>query len=555
MKVRQKWFPAIAVLVLLALAAVWLILSADGNTPVFQSGTACGSTRSRLANGSDSTDSNQPAPLNASSTNSSGSGSVGKDSGTGKPAENDEERWLSDPPEVIAWNPDDFTNTRLAWRSPRARLDAARPKPQNEYLGTPVFLDVWAYRQTPKSFGMGDFFDPMQPDGMLAIRPRWVDHDQSMGWRKGSIAEATSHDGALVYTSDARKDEVAFVIPYSYRRSDIIGLRITGPNMLPVEAVIGQAGCVRTHGGLNSLRHQILVTGEARPRLRVFPVDYADVHQILVRNVAGRPVSGAMLTCDGVQILGRSSDIGVLRYPWPSELVDVGEHDKIQEKFFVVSAPGYVPVLLERSALEDTTNPIEVTLKARELLVSVWETLPHPEVLKLGANERRESVILDAGFDLIPVPEEWPDFNDWSDVHKALIYGFQPAMYDRRLAKGDIHLDDFFNSYQTRGTGPFEPGHTFGDQGACKLAEAIGQEPTEHWPEYARWYYGRWNYDESEGRFDVVLPFPGRFLLAVGEYNHGVKSDQRNGKLTHALYIDARNPAELKSKLLVHPQG
>ena len=94
-----------------------------------------------------------------------------------------------------------------------------------------------------------------------------------------------------------------------------------------------------------------------------------------------------------------------------------------------------------------------------------------------------------------------------------------------------------------------------GGEGAEKLAQALGRRPTEHWAEYAHWYYGRWDYDEREGRFDVVLPFPGRFLLAVGEYNRGAKGDERNGKLTHVLYIDARNPAELKSKLLIHPMG
>ncbi|MBZ0135655.1 MAG: hypothetical protein K8I27_04725 [Planctomycetes bacterium] len=229
-----------------------------------------------------------------------------------------------------------------------------------------------------------------------------------------------------------------------------------------------------------------------------------------------------------------------------------------REECFFVSAPGYVPVLLERSALENAVGPVEVTLKARELLVSIHETVPHPEVLKLGANVDRQSAILDAALDLFPVPEDWPEFNDWTDVQRAIGYGYFPERFDRHRANGKLqeyHPYDVIRFYQTKGTGPYEPGHEFGADGARKLAEVLGRRATEHWPEYARWYYGRWDYDEREGRFDVVLPFPGRFLLAVGEYNHGPKGDERNGGLTHVLYIDARNPARLQSKLLIHPKG
>ena len=52
-----------------------------------------------------------------------------------------------------------------------------------------------------------------------------------------------------------------------------------------------------------------------------------------------------------------------------------------------------------------------------------------------------------------------------------------------------------------------------------------------------------------------ALPYAGRFLLLVGEYNRGVYPDQRNGKVTHALYIDARDLSDIRSKLIIHPLG
>lgn len=459
------------------------------------------------------------------------------------------------------WNPADFANDRLAWRVPIARPDAARPICEEQYNGKPVFTRGLDLRKR----GSAADFDPAQPDGMLKLYLSFHGPNRAEALTESSAyqpfietVEATSHHGTHVYSFPVTQaGQVRFAIPYSFGRLDTVGLRVTGANMLPVEAVIGQAGCVYTHGGYSNPRHQILVLGEARPTFRLFPIGYTDYRQILVQETEGEAVPDAILTYDGVQILGRSDDAGALRYPWPGELLDVSKHDR-REKFFFVSAPGYVPVLLERSTLENAAGPVEVTLKARELLVSVYETVPRPEVLKLGANVDRQSAILDAGLDLFPVPDDWPEFQEWTDVQRAIGYGFHPERYETHRANGklqDYHPYDVIRYYQTKGTGPYEPGHEFGGDGAQKLADALGRRATEHWPEYARWYYGRWDYDEREGRFDVVLPFAGRFLLAVGEYNHGPKGDERNGGLTHVLYIDARNPARLQSKLLIHPQG
>jgi hypothetical protein len=290
----------------------------------------------------------------------------------------------------------------------------------------------------------------------------------------------------------------------------------------------------------------------------VFPADYNDFREIRVVDGDGKPMRDAVLTYRGVQIFGRSDASGMLRFPWPAELTDVPEYDRIREHFFFLSAPGYVPVLLERSVLENETGPVKVTLKARELLVSVHEMVPHPEVLRLAANPDRQSSILEYGVDLIPLPSDFLEILTWDDAHRAA-YGEWAHSYDKKLASGKLEL---FWGFGTTSTGPYTSDHEFGGESAEKLADALGREPTEHWPEYARWYYGRWDYDEREGRFDVVLPFAGRFLLAVGEYNRGAKGEATpdgyptiNGKLTHVLYIDARNPAELKSKLLIHPQG
>lgn len=471
---------------------------------------------------------------------------------------NDEEYRLPEAPDKPSWNPEDFANTRLPWRLPVARADAQRPEFTKKYNGTPVFLGyAGAFRVMPELYGDGGFFDPARPDGMLVIEVDFIPLDESEEWRKGCVAEATSHDGAFVYRYPEDRGAIDFAVPYSYRRTETVGLRITGPNMLPAEAIIGQAGLGKKGGGAISMRESILTEGLAKPNLRVFPADYNDFREILVTDGDGNPVKDAMLTYRGVQIFGRSDANGLLRYPWPANT-----WKKTRENFFFLSAPGYVPVLLERPQLEKATAPVNVTLRARELLVSVYETVPNPDVLRLGANLGRHSSVLDANADVVAIPTKWDVMDQWTDAIRTIWFGCSRSEYDDLLAKGESHSTDFIPPYgngppswRTTSLHPYTPGHELGDESARKLADALGREPTEHWPMYARWYYGRWDYVEREGRFDVVLPFPGRFLLAVGEYNHGPKNDERNGKLTHVLYIDARDPANVKSKLLIHPRG
>lgn len=469
------------------------------------------------------------------------------------------------------WNPTDFDNIVLAWRLPMATDDAMRPDPQSKYPGTPTFIrDADVFRTVPDAYGRDplDFFNPMKPDGMLVITPNvFSDYSDHAAWFHGATIEVVAGDGAVVYSYPlAKKNRQSIGIPYSYQHPTTIGLSIKGPGILPLEAVIGQFSCVKTLGGPNSPRFQILIRGEVKPQLQVFPSDYSDIRQIKVQTAQGQPVVNAILTTNGVQVLGCSDTTGVLHHPWPRPYISGksdGNKDIVtQAEFLFVSAPGFVPVLLERSTLENATSAVEVTLKARELLVSISEIVPHPEVLRLGANESRESSILNASVDLLPVPDDWEAIDDWSDVIRTFWFGCSKQEFIDLVAKGTAHTNSFVPphgssppSWGDTNLRPYTPRHKIGGESARKLAEALGRQPTEHWPEYAHWYYGRWDYDEREGRFDVVLPFPGRFLLAVGEFNHGVKGDERNGGLTHALYIDARNPAQLRSKLLIHPEG
>lgn len=449
------------------------------------------------------------------------------------------------------WDPTAFRNNRFVWQAPAAQTTAKvlLHTDGTSYEGTPTFL----YGSDAAFLRSTGYFDPGTPDGMLVIQPGTYEPKDLRGWLADGTLTATAPNGDTLYRMPTNNGFNWFAIPYSYERTEVIGLKVTGPGILPAEAVVSQLGMPG-----EDLRRGIILEGRALSvSFRLFPADYTDFRSVVALNENGLPVRDAMLV-HGAQIFGHSNASGALRFPWPGPL-DYGESPgKIREKFFFVSAPGYVPVLLERSALENAAGPVEVTLKARELLVSVYETVPRPEVLKLGANVDRQSAILDAGLDLFPVPDDWPEFQEWTDVQRAIGYGFHPERYETHRANGklqDYHPYDVIRFYQTKGTGPYEPGHEFGGDGARKLADALGRRATEHWPEYARWYYGRWDYDEREGRFDVVLPFAGRFLLAVGEYNHGPKGDERNGGLTHVLYIDARNPARLQSKLLIHPQG
>lgn len=453
-------------------------------------------------------------------------------------------------------------NDRINWVYPRPASGALYPTPQREYLGTPTFIvapwDADEINEFIESgHGQAAQFKPARPNGMLAIKLFLRHHDlqlESRLWSGGTV-NALSHDGAFVYSHRTGKSgRIQLAIPYSYRPSEVIGVEITGPDMLPVEAIISQFGTIPSFQS-TTLRKEILSMGFASPVLYVFPASHSNFRHATVVDADGAPVADAMLTFDGVQILGRSDQSGLLRFPWQPARENAPENNRIREKYFFVSAPGYVPLLLERAELESATAPVQVVLRAPELLISAHHTVPDPSALKLGLSGM--SFILGmGGRDLIPIPDDHPAVDTWEDV---FVITHHRGDFDRLQRFRSLGWQEADSTQLWRSNfdlaASFKPGDKFGGFGARKLGEVLGRTPSSSWEAYSKWYYGRWDYDEREGRFDVALPYAGRFLLLVGEYHSAKTADYADGALTHALYIDARDPANLKSKLIIHPKG
>jgi hypothetical protein len=545
---KQRYLFIFVVAGFLGLAA-WLVFGLDPPMPKAPEIGSLGV--SRADGGNASARNGKPQPRDAGGVVENGNTPQGPVNDTPPDDTGPRDVHLPDPADST-WDPASYRNESIVWRLPRALPDAARPQPADDYNGSPVFMYGRQHKFLhSRSVGHATTFDPARPDGTLIINvTASVGGFSSLADATASVGkiEAVSHDGANVYVIPHSMPRKTFAVPYSFQRGEMIGLTITGERMLPAEAVISQQGGFKVRRGM---REMILLLGYVELFCHVFPSDHVDFRTIQVTDDTGHAVTDAMLTFDGIQILGRSDSSGLLRFPWLSGR-------KVPGEFFFLSAPGYVPMLLEHAELDKAVGPVQITLHAHELLVSVHQTVPDPQVLKLGVIVKAQSEILKNGADLIPIPDDY-SLDSWADVDIILRHRGDPERVERMRAVGRPPDLSALGPVDYRGgaisVGIFEPGHKFGDFGARKLGEVLGRTPSENWPQYAHWYCGRWDYDEREGRFDVALPYAGRFLLLVGEYNRGVYPDQRNGKVTHALYIDARDLSDIRSKLIIHPLG
>jgi len=442
-------------------------------------------------------------------------------------------------------------NNRLHFAPPR-RLDTAKElvgDPTVQYAGKPTLL---AGKGAIQFLNLRESEYGPYNDGMLFVDGQDCDRGTVGKDDQRPLANSTTtvtmEGGDVVYTiNNSNSNFTSFAIPYEKQRTPPIGIYIAGPDMLPVEGIISEYG-----NGVDGLAHvqmrwQILARSHVRFSFRTFAADHSVFRSVRVLDAAGSPLAGAILTY-GSQVFGRSDSTGLLEFPWPGPIRrSVGDRltETIREELFFVSAPGLVPVILERSELESANAPVEVTLRAQELLVSVHHKVARPGALQLANNPDVRSDILTACWDLRALPEAWTERTDWQSAREALGVNEQTFM---PLPRALEHWDT---------------GEELAEFHSARFSQVLGRSPSPHWSQYAHWYFGRWDYDELEGRLDVVLPFAGRFLLLVGEYNRGEKGEltsgvqnlQINGKLTHILYIDASNPADLKSALFVHPLG
>ena len=285
------------------------------------------------------------------------------------------------------------------------------------------------------------------------------------------------------------------------------------------EGGIAEALVTRMGLGWEDWPNRQKLNDHGRVTLHLWPLDTLESFAACVAtvtDVSGSPASDAIVLYRS-QVLGRTDASGRVEFKLPAVLPGrEGDPDNV----ISVWKPGYVPMFVERSELEASSWDLDVTLKARELLVVVPEA-PVPEENLVRENSR----ILSAGNDLIPVPDHMELGWDWQVFLDNL-----KGTYTDEIVQGIAFKDGALDS---------KLGFPQG------LERALGIKRRDHWPKtYGCWYHNRWQY--NNGNYEVCLPYAGKFVLLLGE--------QEGGKhLTHVLLIDARDPGKPVGKLLKRP--
>ena len=361
---------------------------------------------------------------------------------------------------------------------------------------------------------------------------------------------------------------------YQFQVEDAQGRRARGHMPYPSLAHTGVQS--------NRLFHR---RGEARLELRlVGPDQNPRARTVLVVNENGQPVADVTLTQEA-QEWGRSDTRGIIEWPFPP----ISRYQEPGDKFvrspdgksmmrvpsgdppipprhelgFILHAAGYVPIIIPREEVADAgAGPLTIKLKAREFVVSVSTPPVDERYLWLGDLTQQgrvngESIswpmseILRAGWDLMPLAPE-TSLKTWEEVYHHLTRRGQSFEAWRAMSAADALSPGY--EYGRIRDQPFRPGDSDNstDTYADGLIEATGRPYHKIWPDYyGAWYNGRWRYES--GRFDVVLPYPGKFLLLVGEeYREGMRHS-KPGQLTHVLYINALDPKAAKGELIRCP--
>lgn len=303
--------------------------------------------------------------------------------------------------------------------------------------------------------------------------------------------------------------EIAVPLP----RNDVLVVRAK-----QVGGGLGEALVTRMGLGSGNLFQRQQLNSGGHVSLHLEPLDKLESYTSCAAKVAdasGSPIADAMILY-GSNVLGRTDGAGRCEFKLPEPRTGMG---RVHPNVIAIWKSGYVPLFLDRSEIEAADWNLSVSLKAKELLVSI-PSLEVPGECLLRDNPSR---IMTAGNDLIPVPDDLE--LDW-DSFLAALKGRSGLELPKDVAFGDSPWDSKLG---------FPQG----------LERALGTKRRDHWPRtYGCWYHNRWQY--KGGAYEVCLPYAGKFVLLLGEKEGG-------HELTHVLFIDALDPTHVTGKLLVRP--
>ncbi len=428
-------------------------------------------------------------------------------------------------------------------------------------------------------------FDPADPDRVLELDLTALtfegEADDALNYE---VAVIRSRDQASWRVAKTRHRSVELFVPVAEGENFQVQLRTedgrTALGYLPVPGNLHLGYPTRDlyRRGMVSFRLR-LVAPDQQPRAR----------SIQVTDASGNAIADAAVL-QGGQEFGRSNVDGMIEWPFPpiypaepimrtgrdsagnptTELIPDPNWPQRHQRGFMVSAPGYVPVFLPRAEVADPEQPtLRVQLNAREFVASVWGGVIDERFMYLAPNtfslkhwHNNHSEILSLGWDLLPLEPDaqvagWEDAfyyltsSQWGREHWATI---REGKWGRDRGPGTTgHLGPFGRGRRKPSAEPFTRNESaFTPSWADGLESAVGRVYHECWPDfYGGWYNGRWSYEA--GQFDVVLPYPGKFLLLVGEeYREGMNGS-KPGQVNHVLYINALDPADVKGELFRCP--
>lgn len=319
---------------------------------------------------------------------------------------------------------------------------------------------------------------------------------------------------------------VGITVPFEKRDVLVVRARRT-------DGVVGEALVTDMGLGRGNYEERRSVNSSGTVEVLLEPLDTLDSFYSCILNVADAsdtPLEGAVVLY-GSQILGRTDSAGVAQVRVPGIRHRDDETPTSSRNYISIWNAGYAPFFFSRAELANMSWDVRVRLAAKEMLAGAPVHMDPAYLVRDFA-----SGIMQSGNDLLPLADDVSG-STWENTVAPWLSGT-----DGNKVKGAFVSPAL-------AFGGKQPG-AYGMRGyAVGLERAMGIKRRDHWPyTYGQWYHNRWVYED--GVITASLPHAGKFLLLLGE---GTDAGVDASTLTHALFIDARDPERVTGKLLVRP--
>ncbi len=432
--------------------------------------------------------------------------------------------------------------------------------------GDAVFVDIdkkqWITRLSE--------FSPIDSDGVFDIELKVQNFDGTPADGKAlSLTVIRTRDSAAwsVECPSTRLGVLRMLVPVA--EGDEFQLQVKSGDGTTVLAHI-PCQLVRGRNLANRPVYDLYRRGRVSLEVRLIPSDVKPhARSLMIADSQGRPIRDAVVLREG-QELGRSGVDGLIEWPLlptsarPTGIPAARSWPPLDELVFVMHAPGYAPVMLTRGEVEQADlGALNVVMRAPEFVATVYAPVSDERCLylqmfyrKKDGSVSRGSDILQANWDLLPLRPEMT-VKDWPTAYRELLRYNQSdeqwALYNR-VTRNSPSMDPFSRDRMPPQVSPFSRGdsESINETWADGLEQAIGRPYSFYWRMvYGGWYFRRWRY--KDGRFDVALPYPGKFLLLVGEEFRENATHSSMGQINHVLYIDATDQDNVKGELFRCP--